>query len=51
MHNESHQKKEHTIRSSFDPFSDASQCRNIKELLITNRRKIIIAVELYKMIG
>ena len=46
MFNEVQQKKEHTIRSSVDPFSGASQCRNIKELLITNRKKINIVIEL-----
>ena len=46
MYNEVQQKKENTIRSSVDPFSGASQYRNIKELLITNRKKITIVIEL-----
>ena len=46
MYNEVQQKKEHIIRSLVDPFSGASQCRNIKELLVTNRKKITIVIEL-----
>ena len=46
MYNEVQQKKKNTIRSSVDPFSGASQCRNIKELLIRNQKKIGIVIEL-----
>ena len=46
MYNEVQQKKENTIRSSVDPFSGVSQGRNTKKLLITNRKKITIVIEL-----
>ena len=45
------QKREYTIGSSADSLSGTSQCRNIKELMITNRKKVTIVIELKILIG